>query len=774
MADAFDGSVFSHQLNVADIDFGDTHKYSVSSSEDISWLYLDDFTGQLNGTPEDEHVGFYNLTFSVEDAEGASSSEVVGLTVNNVNDPVFVDADQSILFRSDIQNSYFISVSDEDLNDSYTFSSDNLASWMSLDASTGELFGKPTRDDDGIYEINISVEDAGGLTDTQTVEVISTSFEYSILGSGDDIVIGDGDRDYISTGGGNDKVISGAGDDVVIVQGEGEVEVDTGIGDDRVVVEEGFSGTLFVKNGAGSNILEFEGPQQHDSAEFVDGKLEIYSSNGATVVVDNQWSLNTETGLVEISDTGFQYIKTEGLFEGGDDGRSTFSIIGSNEANYLLASQPSEASGNDEVYVWSGDGADIIEGEANNLMIEGGRGDDLIRIAATSGSKSVFGDFFHGDSGGNIQSENSSYADVVEIDWSYAASEISQHGSGYQIYNEALDATLNVYDVEILKFANDDGSWDTRYLTDGAPIGQDDWMYGHAGKQVDYGDGSGVRFVLTNKPGIVPMSYDDGSDDGASVEQASWLQVYGHVEEMVSETYMRPEAYTYYQHKSTGQIRSTPKRNYLQKTGTREVEDVREVAHVSEQLIWEGDKTSVDAFNFSDGISINVINVADKDWSDQPIEQTIGTDGIDLIFGNDSDNLIDAGLGDDIIFGGDGDDVIIGGEGDDIILGGEGNDVIRGDTVMDDDAALAYFAALTNYDDSQLSIDNSGMGTGGNDVLIGGDGIDDIASGEGENFVASGNADLDGDGKMDAELVKEFMDEHDINNKDIFNDDETV
>ena len=39
---------------------------------------------------------------------------------------------------------------------------------------------------------------------------------------------------------------------------EGEVEVDTGIGDDRVVVEEGFSGTLFVKNGAGSNILEFE------------------------------------------------------------------------------------------------------------------------------------------------------------------------------------------------------------------------------------------------------------------------------------------------------------------------------------------------------------------------------------------------------------------------------------------------------------------------------------------------------------------------------------
>ena len=110
----------------------------------------------------------------------------------------------------------------------------------------------------------------------KTVEVISTSFEYSILGSVD-VVIGDGDRDYISTGGGNDRLL-GAGDDVV-VQGEGEVEVDTGIGDDRVV-EEVF-GTLFVKNGAGLIFLSLSSATWH--GKFVDGKLEIYSSNGATV-----------------------------------------------------------------------------------------------------------------------------------------------------------------------------------------------------------------------------------------------------------------------------------------------------------------------------------------------------------------------------------------------------------------------------------------------------------------------------------------------------------
>ena len=36
-------------------------------------------------------------------------------------------------------------------------------------------------------------------------------------------------------------------------------------------------------------------------------------------------------------------------------------------------------------------------------MIEGGQGDDIIKIAATSGNKSIFGDVFEGDSGGVVE-----------------------------------------------------------------------------------------------------------------------------------------------------------------------------------------------------------------------------------------------------------------------------------------------------------------------------------------------------------------------------------
>jgi len=191
-------------------------------------------------------------------------------------------------------------------------------------------------------------------------------------------------------------------------------------------------------------------------------------------------------------------------------------------------------------------------------------------------------------------------------------------------------------------------------------------------------------------------------------------------------------------------------------------------------VIWEGDRTQVDAFEFAGDVTVNVINVSDKDWNDKPIETVIGTDGIDLIFGNASANLIDGKGGDDIIFGGDGDDVIIGGEGDDLITGGDGADTIRGDTVTDQDAALSYFAELTDFDNSQLSIDNSGMSAGGDDVILGGDGVDDIDSGEGSNLVSSGRMDLDGDGEADLDIVKDFMEDNNIDNKDIFDNDEWV
>ena len=106
----------------------------------------------------------------MEDAAGAvSTSDPVTLTVNNINDPVYIDDGQTSLFRSEVLNGYQILISDEDFFDSYTFTATGLPSWMSLDPSTGVISGTPGRADDGVYDISITVEDIGGLTDTKTI-----------------------------------------------------------------------------------------------------------------------------------------------------------------------------------------------------------------------------------------------------------------------------------------------------------------------------------------------------------------------------------------------------------------------------------------------------------------------------------------------------------------------------------------------------------------------------------------------------------------------------
>jgi Ca2+-binding RTX toxin-like protein len=190
-------------------------------------------------------------------------------------------------------------------------------------------------------------------------------------------------------------------------------------------------------------------------------------------------------------------------------------------------------------------------------------------------------------------------------------------------------------------------------------------------------------------------------------------------------------------------------------------------------LIWEGSRTEVDAFEFADGVSINVINVSSENIAGDPVFDTVGTEGVDLIFGSAADDLIDGKGGDDIIFGGEGDDVIIGGEGDDVIIGGDGADILRGDGVDGNDAAVSAWKTAAGefnsansdntivFDENMLSLDNGGPSTGdGNDVIIGGDGLDDIKSGDGKNFVTSGKADIDGDGQANLDLINQNIEDH--------------
>jgi len=129
--------------------------------------------------------------------------------------------------------------------------------------------------------------------------------------------------------------------------------------------------------------------------------------------------------------------------------------------------------------------------------------------------------------------------------------------------------------------------------------------------------------------------------------------------------------------------------------------------------------------------------------------------------------------------------LIIGGEGDDVIAGGDGDDIIRGDGIDQDDVAYADIsemaeevAALMSENGQELDVTSfvesfsvrDGDEVDGNDTILGGRDIDDIDSGDGENFVASGRLELETEGETDLATLKDHIKSH----KDIFDDDDWI
>jgi len=99
-------------------------------------------------------------------AIGNGASATVNVTVISVNDaPALSDDVQRVVDQGD-SYTHVLKVRDAD-DDMFTFSANNLPSWLNLDSVTGVLLGMPTEDDVGVYEsIEFRVTDPNGLSDT--------------------------------------------------------------------------------------------------------------------------------------------------------------------------------------------------------------------------------------------------------------------------------------------------------------------------------------------------------------------------------------------------------------------------------------------------------------------------------------------------------------------------------------------------------------------------------------------------------------------------------
>ena len=128
-----------------------------------TWLEIDEETGVLSGTPENDHVGIWSVIVSVFDGIDGMGRTVFRLTVNNVNDaPVITTEDITEMEQNEpYRRTYQAEDIDEGDSLEWHFSTD--ASFLEFE--DGLLSGTPGDSDVGTWFVNVTAVDSRGGMD---------------------------------------------------------------------------------------------------------------------------------------------------------------------------------------------------------------------------------------------------------------------------------------------------------------------------------------------------------------------------------------------------------------------------------------------------------------------------------------------------------------------------------------------------------------------------------------------------------------------------------
>ena len=419
------------------------------------------------------------------------------------------------------------------------------------------------------------------------------------------------------------------------------------------------------------------------------------------------------------SGLGFNGSTSDVSFTGDRDAVDPFTVL-SNEIWMSGAAKKDIMVGHDGwdyVDVMFGHGGDdVMSAEGGENYVIGGAGADKFIIEAKGQQTTIYGDHVdvnsdstdvEYDNNGNAVTTNDSYGDAVFFDFAWPAlipnpsydpngpldainnpemirdgdTYIEQLGNNHFKVHHKLEngeeINVEMYDVEGAYFSDGMGGIEYHALTTGRPITSDD--FGNLRYETN-----DVKFWV---------EHNDADYGGATTIA-------------------------------------------VVTTATKSITDPvtkQKISYEEPTVKWKGLASEANSFEFSD-VTINVINVAQTDVTGAPIvDATVyGTAGIDLIIGDEFDNLIFGGDDNDIIFGGAGNDEIYGEGGDDVLIGDVGEDILYGDYHED---ALKPAEEL----DTRGNVMNASE-LDGDDIIVGGAGVDKIDTGEGQNVVGSGDS----------------------------------
>ena len=186
-----------------DADPTDTHTWALDVTNTCAWASVNIFTGVVDGTPDNSHVGACTLAFKVNDGTVDSNILSFAVTVTNlaptltIADATAINEDSpAVLIRANAD----VAASDEGVGaTAYSFDhagtsgtkcNDNATS-LSIVAATGEVTYQPAADYNGTCNILVSFDDGnGGIVSNEfsitvnpinDVPVISSTCPTSVL-----------------------------------------------------------------------------------------------------------------------------------------------------------------------------------------------------------------------------------------------------------------------------------------------------------------------------------------------------------------------------------------------------------------------------------------------------------------------------------------------------------------------------------------------------------------------------------------------------------------
>ncbi len=135
---------------------------------DKDWVYFDQGTKELYGTPNNIHIGLTQVELNLTDTEGHFSSHffriIVENSVPNLMGTDIIEIDQGEYYETDYD-------CNDDGQGNVTYFLSSNAEWLTIDSLSGILNGTPTNDDVGTVTVTVSVHDGNEGWDSRQFDI---------------------------------------------------------------------------------------------------------------------------------------------------------------------------------------------------------------------------------------------------------------------------------------------------------------------------------------------------------------------------------------------------------------------------------------------------------------------------------------------------------------------------------------------------------------------------------------------------------------------------